>query len=222
MDIIAHRASYSTYPENSLEGILHSYNIGCSGIEMDVKINGENEMIIIHDQNTLRTLGKDYDVSTLSNRQCEEMNILLFWDVIELMRKFNKEREFMFFIDMKDDVYDKILLKMLEEDYKYIILQTSSKEILKGIRKLDKRVKIAYLIEDYENICSIIDNKDNINDIFDILSINYKLLSIDFVKYIKELNKLIFTWTIDDTDYIFYLQQLDIDYICTGYPEKFI
>ena len=55
----AHRGFKSKYPENTMLAFVKAYEEGADGIEFDVHLTKDNEIVIMHDENTLRTTGKD-------------------------------------------------------------------------------------------------------------------------------------------------------------------
>jgi len=221
MSIISHRASYSLFSENSLDGINYSYDIGCNGIEIDVRSNKLGDIIVIHDTSTKRTHDLNIDVKNLTKEECQKMEILLFENVIKKIQNINNIYNFLLFVDMKEtNLWENIINYIDEINTNYIILQTPEIDILKKIRKKNSMIKLAYLIYDYEQINLLI--KNNVWDLFDILSIDYKMLSISLVNMIKKNKKKIFTWTIDNVKDSKILEIVEVDYICTGYPEKFI
>lgn len=69
---IAHRGFSKSYPENTMFAFRKAVEAGCDGIELDVQLTKDSQLVIIHDEDTKRTtsrsgLVKDY---TLSELQC--------------------------------------------------------------------------------------------------------------------------------------------------------
>jgi glycerophosphoryl diester phosphodiesterase len=67
---IAHRGFSKMYPENTMLAFRKAVEAGCDGIELDVQLTKDNQLVIIHDENTRRTtnrsgLVKDYILSEL-------------------------------------------------------------------------------------------------------------------------------------------------------------
>lgn len=63
--LIGHRGSPRTHPENSLEGMLHALEVGCDGVEFDIRLAGDGVPVVAHDANLKRTHGEDVDVDHL-------------------------------------------------------------------------------------------------------------------------------------------------------------
>lgn len=54
-DIIAHRGSMGTHPENTMPAFEEAYRVGADGIELDVQMTKDGALVIIHDERVNRT-----------------------------------------------------------------------------------------------------------------------------------------------------------------------
>ncbi|MBJ9722643.1 glycerophosphodiester phosphodiesterase [Acinetobacter calcoaceticus] len=68
MRIIGHRGARQEAPENTLGGFQHLQELGIRGVEFDIRQLQDEELVVIHDDNFLRTAGLDQIVeqSTLA------------------------------------------------------------------------------------------------------------------------------------------------------------
>jgi len=55
MIVFAHRGCSGTYPENTMISFQHAEKTGCEGIENDVQLTKDGQMVIIHDEKIDRT-----------------------------------------------------------------------------------------------------------------------------------------------------------------------
>ena len=53
--IIAHRGDSSSAPENTLEAFRHALKLGVDGVELDVRLTRDREVVVIHDHRVDRT-----------------------------------------------------------------------------------------------------------------------------------------------------------------------
>ncbi|MGR3764961.1 glycerophosphodiester phosphodiesterase [Rossellomorea sp. NS-SX7] len=59
--IFAHRGSAGTHPENTMDAFLEAERVGADGIELDVQLTKDGEIVVIHDETVDRTTnGKGY------------------------------------------------------------------------------------------------------------------------------------------------------------------
>jgi glycerophosphoryl diester phosphodiesterase len=68
--IFGHRGSMGTMPENTLLGFSHALDCGVDGIELDVQLTKDGELVVIHDEKIDRTTDgtgyvKDYTLHEL-------------------------------------------------------------------------------------------------------------------------------------------------------------
>src|SRR6476619_6139509 len=68
--IFGHRGSMGTMPENTLLGFRHALDLGVDGIELDVQLTKDGELVVIHDEKIDSTTDgtgyvKDYTLNEL-------------------------------------------------------------------------------------------------------------------------------------------------------------
>lgn len=74
MKIIAHRGWSGCYPENTMLAFQKAADIKADGIELDVHLSKDGEVMIIHDEALKRTTGKDGVVSDYARRELEAIS----------------------------------------------------------------------------------------------------------------------------------------------------
>lgn len=70
MIIYAHRGSSGKYPENTMLAFEKAVEEGCDGIELDVQLTKDGRVVVIHDEDVMRTTGaegavRDYTLEEL-------------------------------------------------------------------------------------------------------------------------------------------------------------
>lgn len=53
--IFGHRGASGTYPENTMVSFLAAFNAGADGVELDVQMTKDGELVVIHDEKVDRT-----------------------------------------------------------------------------------------------------------------------------------------------------------------------
>ncbi|MFC2139284.1 glycerophosphodiester phosphodiesterase [Bacteroidota bacterium] len=64
--IIAHRGDTYDAPENTLSAINLAWERGAEAVECDVHLSKDNNIIVIHDDNTFRTTGENHKIRELN------------------------------------------------------------------------------------------------------------------------------------------------------------
>lgn len=66
MKIIGHRGAVSLAPENTLAGFKAAQKAGVDAIEFDIQATADQQLVVCHDENLLRTYGVDKKISVAS------------------------------------------------------------------------------------------------------------------------------------------------------------
>ena len=74
MRIIAHRGWSGRYPENTMLAFEKAAEAGADGIELDVHLSRDGEVMIMHDEALSRTAGKDGEISDYSRSELERIS----------------------------------------------------------------------------------------------------------------------------------------------------
>ncbi len=69
MKVFAHRGFSGLYPENTMLAFRKAIEAGADGIELDIHCSSDGRLVIIHDENLIRTTGRDVLVSDLTLRE---------------------------------------------------------------------------------------------------------------------------------------------------------
>jgi glycerophosphoryl diester phosphodiesterase len=98
-------------------------------------------------------------------------------------------------------------------------IQSFDPRALEAVKKLDKNLKMALLVENTNGI------QVNLNELSfkpDIYSPNFKLVDLSTVQYCHQRQIRIIPWTVNDTTDMIPLIRLGVDGIITDYPNKIL
>jgi glycerophosphoryl diester phosphodiesterase len=73
--IIAHRGESYDAIENTLGAINLAWERGADGVEIDVRLSRDNEIVVIHDKNTKRVSGENHLVKSLTLKSLKKLDI---------------------------------------------------------------------------------------------------------------------------------------------------
>lgn len=74
MKIYAHRGFSGEYPENTMLAFRKAIEIGADGIELDIHLSKDGEVMIIHDEALVRTTGRSGVVSDYTRSELEKIS----------------------------------------------------------------------------------------------------------------------------------------------------
>jgi len=72
--IFAHRGSAGTHPENTMSAFREAERVGSEGIELDVQLSKDGEVVVIHDEELSRTTNGNGFVKEYTLNQLKKLN----------------------------------------------------------------------------------------------------------------------------------------------------
>ncbi len=154
----AHRGASEYYPENTLLSFRKGIEMGANGIELDLQETKDGKLVVFHDNtidNKSNATGKiaDYtyeellklDFGSWKDEKFAGTQICLFEDFAKEFLCLN----ITFAIELKAKNIEAKTLEIIEKYKKHDKIYVSSfdYDVLKEMRKLDKKIKISWLIK---------------------------------------------------------------------------
>ncbi|MBP3040896.1 glycerophosphodiester phosphodiesterase [Bacillaceae bacterium Marseille-Q3522] len=237
--IYGHRGCKGTFPENTLLGYQKAIDAGADGLEIDVQMTKDGKIIVIHDEMLDRTTDgsgyvKNHTLAELKQFSAgikfsdfpkfEESwiaeRIPTLQEVLDLLAPYPIELN----IELKTSVfaYEGIEEKVLSLVNKYgkgrkVIYSSFHLPSLIRMKKLDPAADIAWLL----NI-----KIPQANDYLQTLELEglhlEKAIVLDNPNYFHSLYHKLRVWTVNDSDEIKQLLDLQVNSIITDFPEKAI
>lgn len=161
--IYAHRGSRGTHPENTLASFKEALRVGADGIELDVHLSKDGQVLVIHDETIDRTtngegLVKDltcdqlrtYSAGAWFHPAYQDEKIPLLKEVFHLLIDHNFKGDLN--IELKTDQinYEGLVQKCLDLQSECylpfsIIYSSFNPETLKEVKQLDAEQEVAFL-----------------------------------------------------------------------------
>ena len=80
MKVYAHRGYSGKYPENTMLAFKEAEKTGCYGIELDVQLTKDGEVVIIHDERVDRTTDGTGWVRDFTLKELKKLNAAAAWN----------------------------------------------------------------------------------------------------------------------------------------------
>ncbi len=161
MKIWAHRGLSGKYPENTVESFAASCKYDITGIELDIQLTKDGEIVVIHDETVDRTTdGKGY-VKDYTLEEIKKLNIYYgdsflhiptIDEVFEAVGKYCRERGVLINIELKNSeiryegmermILDRVARYGLED---YIVYSSFNPGSLKVLKDMDPSLDIGTL-----------------------------------------------------------------------------
>ena len=72
--IFAHRGSAGTHPENTMDAFYEAERVGADGIELDVQLSKDGEIVVIHDETVDRTTNGKGFIKDLTMKEINKLD----------------------------------------------------------------------------------------------------------------------------------------------------
>ncbi|MGG4155952.1 glycerophosphodiester phosphodiesterase [Peribacillus muralis] len=232
--IFAHRGSKGTHPENTIAAFQKAAETGADGIEFDVHLSADGELIIIHDETLDRTTSltgfvKDHTAQKLKtgdagvkfSKQFIGERIPFLDDVFD----WAKGNHLLMNIELKTDklAYEGIEQKVIDairhhEMEQRVILSSFNHQSIEKVKLLAQDLERALLFEGIpENLEQILRDKQESGFHPDKNSLTEATNELA-----KTLGYKIRPWVANEETDIIKLAKMGVDVIMTDYPERAI
>ena len=228
----AHRGASAYAPENTLPAFQKAVEMGADGIELDIQLTRDEQIVVIHDELLERTSNgkgwvKDHTVSQLRalnfNRtfpSCPHADIPLMEEVFELIRPTGMTIN----IELKTGVvfYHDIEKKILAmaRDYgmeERVIYSSFNHYTLQRIHALNPQAKTGLLYSEGSFSMPKYAHEMGVNALHPAL---YNLQYLGFMHQCRHYGLEVNTWTVNQKIYMSECVRRGVHAIITNYPDK--
>lgn len=235
--IYGHRGSKGNYPENTLLSFQHAIDEGADGIELDVHLTKDDELVVIHDQTLDRTTNgkgeikdltlseiRQYSAGSTFNHFSEYDNswdkekVPTLTEVLQLMADTDIELN----IELKTYIYtypgiEEKLLSVVKEfgGSRKIIYSSFHLPTLTRLKALDSEANIALLTK-YP-----VTHPPDYMETFDLESFHIDKKLVLGGEY-REYSKYMRVWTVNREEDMKKLMEYGVEAIITDFPKKAI
>ena len=215
---IGHRGAKGYVAENTLASFQKAIDLNVDGIELDVHLSSNGEIMVIHDETIDRTTNGNGFVKDFTSVELKQFGIPTLTEVLDLMN-----HNFFVNIELKcNDSAEKVvdlIEKYVSEnnwDYENFMISSFLWTNLEIVSQRNKKIKIGVLTEDSIEIALAFAKEVK------AFSINpyFKLLNPENVKLMHNEGFQIHTWTVNSPEDITFVKSLPVDGIISDFPDK--
>ncbi|MBK0370587.1 glycerophosphodiester phosphodiesterase [Flavobacterium agrisoli] len=221
---IAHRGAKGYEPENTKAAFLKALDMQVDGIELDVQLTADGEVIVFHDDTLDRmTNGKGlvsafklaelYSFSIAEKHQIPTLQEVL--DVVDTKCFLN--------IELKNTGSCSRVVALIEAavlvkkwTYQHFIVSSFDWNALREISLLNPKIPIGVLTENNLDLALTFAETIQAKAIHP----HYHLLDAENTKKIQDKGFLVFPWTVNETADIDRLKRYQVNGIITDYPDR--
>ena len=223
---IGHRGSKGYIAENTIESINHAILLGVDGIEIDIFKCLSGELVLSHENNLKRLTGKSAQLEKLTLNELKKFLVFGKYKIPTLKDVLTIIKTPLFVnIELKGLNIAQATSKIISDiststswSLEHFIVSSFNWDELERFRSIDKNTPVGVLVSKSMSINEAIEFGKKINA--QAIHPNFKLLNDKVVKKIKNNGFKIYTWTVNDEDYINFMKKLKVDGIISDYPDR--
>lgn len=231
-EVWGHRGASGYAPENTLDAFALAAEQGAEGIELDVQLTKDGQLVVIHDETIDRTSNgtgwvKDYTLAELKklnfNRTIpgyKKVSIPTLEEVYEMFqgnqKKINVEIKtgIIFYPGIEEKVLD-LTAEMALEDR--VVYSSFNHQTMVNMKRLNPQVTCGLLYEDghlnMDRYCQEL-GMDALHPA--LYNLQYK----GFPEACKQKQIPLHVWTVNEPEHINLTYQMQIEAIITNYPDR--
>jgi len=218
--IIAHRGESFDAPENTLAAINLAWERGAKAVEIDIRLTADNEIVAIHDKDTLRITGEKKVIARTSIKELKLLNAGFHkegnWNneriptLGEILETVPSNGKLIIEIKSDDSILAKLVYELSHSNLKHNQIEIIAFDIntLSKAKELLPQFKMLLLLNlDYivPSWLAVVNNNQIIKKLkqTNLNGVNAwagKLLTHRFISDFKESGLFVYTWTVDNPE----------------------
>ena len=230
--IFAHRGASAYAPENTVEAFALAMEQGADGIELDVQMTKDGQVVVIHDEIIDRVSDgtgavRDYTLEELkkfhfSNHMENYENAVIptLNEVLDLIKPSNM----LLNIELKTGIYwysnleEKTMELVKEAGMEDRVIYSSFNHYsIKKILELDSHAECAFL---YSDVILNVDKYAKNAGVCGLHPAVYHLKMAEFLKEYQESGLKVRVWTVNKKEDMERFIKADLEAVITNYPDK--
>lgn len=215
---IGHRGAKGYEPENTLISFEKAIELNVDGIELDVHLSSDGEIMVIHDETIDRTTNEKGFVKNFTGSQLKEFGIPKLIEVFELVNRncfINIELKG---IGTPKSVVGLISHSVSDKNWNYTDFLVSSFDwkMLEEIQLLNSKIRIGVLTEESMEEALAFAKKIKPYSIHP----DYRLLTKGNVVLMQENGFEVFPWTVNSKKDIQKIKSFNVNGIISDFPDR--
>ncbi len=148
---IAHRGFSAQYPENTMLAFTEAINAGAHGIECDLRMTSDGQIVIFHDDRLDRLCGQSGSIEEMTMSRVKQLRVKGTESIPSLVEFLNHFHTTTLNLEIKPSTRDAIVVEaVLRELTKVrpqgrILISSFSSEVLKSLHVMDPERRLAEL-----------------------------------------------------------------------------
>ncbi len=229
--VFGHRGAMGYAPENTLPSFRMAVDMGVDGIELDVHMTKDGEVVVIHDFTVDRTTNGRGFVKDLSLAEIKRLDAsakfggkwrgVAIPTLEEVFREFGRRIRYKVEIKRGSDYYPGIEGRVVELIRRYNVdaqVISFDFDALSNVRAIDKDVEIGIIF--VGRIAWFIDIAKKLDAQW--LHASHELIDERGIEMAHRLGLRVGSWTVNSEDEARYLMDVGVDDVTGNYPDRIL
>ncbi len=231
MNIIAHRGSSKTAPENTKSAFKQAIKDQADGIELDVHLTADNQAIVIHDPTIDRTSKgrgfikdlnlkelKKYDFGSHFGDEFKDEKLLTLTEALEIIKDVDLINiEIKKGYNINQGIEEKVLKSIEKSNLRNeVIISSFNHDSLKLLKNIKSNITIAPLF--YARLYNPWEYAKSIKA--EYLHLYYKMVNEEIIENCHQQGIKVNVFTVDKSNELNKMIEYNVDGIITNYPVK--
>lgn len=215
---IGHRGAKGYEPENTLISFGKAIDLNVDGIELDVHLSLDGEIMVIHDETIDRTTNGKGFVENFTSSQLKKLEIPTLIEVLD----FTNRRCFIN-IELKRNGTAKPVIELISQyiseknwNYTDFLISSFDWKMLEEVHLLNPKIRIGVLTEESISVALAFAKKIKAFSIHP----DYALLSKENVALVQEKGLEIYPWTVNSNEDIQKIKSFNVNGIISDFPDR--
>ena len=221
---IGHRGAKGYEAENTLSSFEKALELKVDGIELDVHLSSDGQLIVIHDETIDRTSNGKGLVNELTLKELKAFQINNSQEIPTLQEVFDLVNGNCFInIELKGNKTVKPVLDLIKQvisnqkwNYKQFLISSFNWKMLQEVRSLDSQIQIGVLTEDSLDDALAFAKKIKAYSIHP----DYRLLSKENVVLMQQNGFQVFPWTVNKFEDLQKIKSYNVNGIISDFPDR--
>lgn len=218
MHKIGHRGAKGYADENTLASFQKAIDLSVDGIELDVHLSSDGEVMVIHDETIDRTTSEKGFVNAISKIELEKLGIPTLEAVFDLIKKkcfINVELKTFETADKVAQLIGHYVSKK-GWSYEHFIVSSFDWNAIQQVHFVNDKIRIGVLTN------TDLDLAIAFAKFIKAYSIHpyYHMLTAENVVQMQSKDFKVYPWTINEPEDIIFVKSLQVDGIITDFPDR--
>lgn len=231
--VLGHRGASAYAPENTLIAFRKAFELGMSWIEFDVMLSADHVPIIFHDDFLNRTTNGFGEVGRYSLAELQTLDAGAWFDPAFSGERIPSLKETLHFLEKTGmaanieikplpgqdiETVDRaleVVLPLFQQPSPGILFSSFSVASLKHLRKCSPNANIGLLLHEWDKGWE--DTCESLQCVS--VHVNQEILTLEAVKKIKQMGKLLLSYTVNEPDRAKELFSWGVDAVFSDAPD---